>query len=278
MNKILGLSGWICIILLLGACDHPPLKTQRAILHPLSQLNNITYDQTMFSNDWEEKPDYIQYQFDWILDKSVYEKEAEVLTEISKWIPLIANNGKISAYYSQHIYGLQDSVWVLEYTVPKKKSCEAHPYKQQFMFSSTGYLIHHDRAEEFMFIHIKDSLPPILGILKTTCSSEGEEGQHFFYRFSNDQLICISDPILDSAPQTMDSKKDEAIFYPNPLRLEVEDRNQDGWGDLVFSGQQRILVDDKGKRYKSWRPFRTIPVEYICYYDPIKGMLVGNNQ
>lgn len=278
MNTVLQISSFTCLMLLFWACDQPKLKTQKAVLHPLSQLNAVEYDQSMFADDFTTETDYTQQRFDWILDSSIYEKEAEILTEISKWVPLIANDGKISAYYPQYIHGREDSVWILEYSVPEKESCEAHPYKQQFMFSTNGQLIYHDRADVFLFVNVKDSLAPILGILKTDCTEEGKEGQHLFYRFSNDQLICISDPVLDSAPQTVDTKEDDAILHPSPLKLKVEDRNQDGWMDLVFSGKQRILVDDTGKRYKSWRPYQKNPVEYVCYYDPIKGMLVGANK
>lgn len=160
--------------------------------------------------------------------------------------------------YPKKIYGTGDTLYVIEAHIPEDVSCKPFGRKTQFIFNPEGKLIHIDHAAFFKWVAYGNDKTPMLMTLNTDCKGKGK---HHFYKFEQGRLIDVFNVLLDETPITYDANMDDDLssFEPNELELKMEDRNEDGKKDLVFSGKQKI----KNKLETNKKN-----IEYVFLYKP----------
>jgi hypothetical protein len=165
---------------------------------------------------------------------------------------------ELSKIYSVKMYGCNDSIWVIECSIPNDSLCKPHGRKQQFFFDAKGHLIHSDKAASIKWVNFKEKKGPLLMTLNTDCNGTGG---HHFYKFDNSELLDIFNVLLENTPATFDTNlSDDIVYQPQELELKMEDKNGDKIKDISFKGMKQI--------YKNGNFIKSVPIEYVFIYQP----------
>ncbi len=167
---------------------------------------------------------------------------------------------------SSPLYGLEDSIWLIDLKLPNDSLCAPFGKHYQLIFNAKGQLIHEDSAAQAELLELWEDQPPLLMTFNHDCN---HLGQHHFYKYEKGVLIDIFNVLMESTPPTFDqdATADGIIYQPSMMDLRIEDQNKDGWNDLVFRAQKLILRGpDSSKTYTLWRPYRREAMEYVFLF------------
>jgi hypothetical protein len=174
----------------------------------------------------------------------------------------------ISDVYYSGIYGAEDSIWVVEIKEDKDSTCLPAGKKIQLLFNNQGQLIHVDSAAYLKWVKFKKDKNPLLMTLNSNCSGKG---QHHFYKYENGSMVDIFNVLFDSTPNTYDTEisSDNVNYQPAELEMTLEDLNEDGKNDLVFSGVKQI--------YENKNLVKTQALRFTFIYEPNEDWFVLKN-
>lgn len=211
--------------------------------------------------------------FHWALDSTYYRRPQLLINKLDTFYNLPTGQGSLSAPIKTNLMGYEEgAITLLEYSFPNDSTCQFHPYRLQFVFDAQGHLIHRDQLVRLYPLQLWADKPAVLVGLETSCEGVG---QHVVYKWENNQLISIFNTLnTENTPITYNEEGDSSLFAPVELALSTPDVNADGWNDLVFSGKELRLVDDKGKRYTARHPFQTKALRYVFLYHPAKEVFL----
>ena len=191
--------------------------------------------------------------------------------------PAQKTNEKITTYKKVKIYGSDNDFVFIEYDY--KVGCgAAFPYKYQLLLTTNGKLVKTLSGQRYEFIEIfKNENPFLMTVIGT---SKGNGG-HEFYKISADTLENIYEGYFDYYVQTYDENEDLSVFEPNELKIGIKDENNDGFNDIVFTGQELMLGKytkdslwydvENGKPFSVENPADRISVKYVFLYNKQTG-------
>lgn len=183
---------------------------------------------------------------------------------------------EITRFEKINLYGSNEELVLVEYDY-HAGAMVLFPYKYQLLFTSQGEHISTLTELRLEFIDLFDGENPFLLAVGATAKGNG---WHSIYKFSGDTIENIMD-IENLSPRTYDKHRDTNVNDPNELELELKDTNGDGFKDLVFIGNVKLLggiAPDGGyydalikgedtTTYNPEEPFKTVPVEYVFIYN-----------
>lgn len=114
----------------------------------------------------------------------------------------------------------------------------SYPWKYQLLLTTKGNLVKLLSGQRFDFVTIFASQNPFL--LTVTATAKGNGG-HEIYKISADTLQNVYQGYFDYDLQTYDAHGDLSIFEPYELNMEFKDQSNDGFNDIVFTGQKLML-------------------------------------
>lgn len=237
-----------------------------------SSMSQVSYDSVMFKDAISRENERYEKIFVPILDTVWQQDTAQLLQELDDFYGLLnPAKGSISNFYLAPLNGYNDTVFVIEYTIPMDSSCENYPYQQQFIFNRDGQLLHTDQAMAIQFIKVWETELPVLMTLNVDCKGLGK---HHFYKYVNGRLIDIFNVFLggEDTPYTYLNLVDSVYYDPFELTLKTKDLDKDGYNDLSFFGKKITVKDEKGRKYSSWKPYKKEQIEYSFIYKPTKGL------
>ena len=182
-------------------------------------------------------------------------------------------NQKISAYKKVKLNGTDNEFYFIEYNWID--GCNAsYPWKYQLLLTKEGKLVKLFNADRYEFVKIFKKENPFL--LTTIVSGHGNGG-HRIYKVSADSLENVYEGYYNYNLQTYDADETICVFKPYELNISFKDNNNDGYNDIIFSGEKLMLgkytkdslwydVED-GKPFTIENPGSVIPIKYIFIYD-----------
>ena len=174
-------------------------------------------------------------------------------------------NEKITAFKKIQINGSKREFILVEYDYIEGASA-SYPWKYQIIMTKEGKLIKILDGVRYELIKVFEDQAPLLLVLTST--SKGN-GSHQLYKFSNDSLENVLDEMTGYFPRTYDAHTDQHINEPKELKLTVNDENNDGFPDLVFSG--KIIYNSIQNDVSDLKNNKSIPVKLIFIYDKNSG-------
>ncbi|MCD7932118.1 MAG: hypothetical protein LUH15_12630 [Tannerellaceae bacterium] len=157
------------------------------------------------------------------------------------------------------LYGSHDPFILVEYDYPEGPMAD-YPWKIQFLITTDYKPVTYFQAEQYELINVFPDQNPLLLILNATGKGNG---WHEIYRIKDNTCINICEP--DEPVQTYDAHKDHDLFDHPELQLTIEDRDNDGFNDLIFKGA-RQYYDPPAQT----TVLKSEPVEYLFLYNPEK--------
>lgn len=193
--------------------------------------------------------------------------------------------GTINEYKKVKIKGSKESLIFLEYQYPEG-AMTGFPWKYQILMSEKGKLIRVFSGLRYEFSQIMKNENPFLMILQVTAKGNGG---HKLYIMKNGILENIYEGYYDYELSTYDRHQDLAVYNPYELKIIVEDKNKDGYNDLMFEGNLVYLmakspkgfwydVDEiNGKKieYSIENPWKKIPIQFTFIYNKENGHFVA---
>jgi len=140
----------------------------------------------------------------------------------------------LTHYEKIEISGSKDSIIILEYDYGDGCGA-AFPFKYQLLFQLSGELITITQFEEFELLTIFPKDKVYLKGLNATSKGNGSYG---IYKLVKDKLVNLVEEPKGYYSRTFDAHDDEDINDPNGLNLMIQDINNDGFTDLIFSGKK----------------------------------------
>ena len=182
----------------------------------------------------------------------------------------------ISRFEKVNLYGSDEEFILIEYDY-HAGAMACFPYKYQLLFTEQGELLSMLTEFRIEFVELFDGEYPLLLTVGVTAKGNG---WHSIYKFAGDTIEDIFDR-ENSFPRTYDKHEDTNVNDPNELVLELNDVNDDGFKDLVFTGNVKLLggltpegmyfdalIEGKDTTtYNPEKPFKTVPVEYVFIYN-----------
>ncbi len=184
---------------------------------------------------------------------------------------------KINFFKKTSIYGSEKDYILLEYDYNDGNGAMGTcPWKNQILFDSEGKLVQVLSCDRIDVIEIFPQKKPLLMGLFSTAKGNGG---HSIYRIRKDTLENIFNGFSTHRPQTYDAHQDLSINEPLEFPYRFQDRNQDGYKDLIFTGNIVLLEDMRGVtrgrnpqgkdiEYTVETPYKKIPVSFIFLYNP----------
>jgi len=78
-------------------------------------------------------------------------------------------------------------------------------------------------------------------LLFVEATAKGNGGHHI-YQIKGDTVENVYEGYYNYEVKTYYSHQDHDVFKPNELQLSFEDLNNDGYNDIIFYGEQLVLV------------------------------------
>lgn len=186
-------------------------------------------------------------------------------------------NEKITTFKKVKIYGSDKDYFFIEYDYGDG-SMASYPCKYQLLLTKDGNLVKLLTGQRFDFVTIFPNQNPFL--LTVTATAKGNGG-HEIYKISADTLQNIYEGYFDYDVQTYDAHGDLSVFEPYELNIEFKDQNNDGFNDILFTGQKLMLGKytkdslwydvENGKPFTIENPADRISIKYIFLYDKQTG-------
>jgi hypothetical protein len=186
-------------------------------------------------------------------------------------------NEKITTFKKLKIYGSDKDYFFIEYDYGDG-SMSSYPWKYQLLLTTDGNLVKALTGQRFDFVTIFPNQNPFL--LTVTATAKGNGG-HEIYKISADTLQNVYEGYFDYDVQTYDAHGDLSVFEPYELNIEFKDQNNDGFNDIVFTGQKLMLGKytkdslwydvENGKPFTIENPAVRISIKYIFLYDKQTG-------
>ena len=191
--------------------------------------------------------------------------------------PIQKKTEKITVYRKVKLYGSDSDYFFIEYDY-KTGSMASYPWKHQLLLKTDGSLVKSFSAQRFDFITIFPNQNPFL--LTVVADAKGNGG-HQIFKLSSSNLENIYEGYYDGDIETYDSHEDLSVFEPNELNITFKDNNNDGFNDIIFTGQRLMLGKytkdslwydvENGKPFTVDNPAERISVKYIYLYDKQTG-------
>jgi len=191
--------------------------------------------------------------------------------------PVQKDNEKIIAFKKVKLYGSDKDYIFIEYDW-KVGSMAEFPWKYQILLTTDGKLVKILSGQRYEFIEIFKNENPFL---MTVVGTSKGNGGHELYKISADTLENIYEGYFDYDVQTYDAHEDLSVFEPNELRIGIKDENNDGFNDIVFTGQELMLGKytkdslwydvENGKPFSVENPADRISVKYVFLYNKQTG-------
>ena len=184
---------------------------------------------------------------------------------------------KITTFKKVKIFGSDEHYFIIEYDYGVG-SMAAYPWKYQLILTLDGSLVRLLSGQRFDFVKIFPDQNPFL--LTVAATAKGNGG-HEIYRVSGDSLENVYAGYIDYNIQTYDAHEDISVFQPHELNIGFSDENNDGFNDIVFTGQKLMLGKfaknnvwydvENGKSFTIENPADIINIKYIFIYDNNSG-------
>jgi len=187
------------------------------------------------------------------------------------------DNEKIIAFKKVKLYGSDKDYIFIEYGW-KVGSMAEFSEKYQILLTTDGKLVKILSGQRYEFIEIFKNENPFL---MTVVGTSKGNGGHELYKISADTLKNIYEGYFDYDVQTYDAHEDLSVFEPNELRIGIKDENNDGFNDIVFTGQKLMLGKytkdslwydiENGKPFSVENPADRITLKYVFLYNKQTG-------
>lgn len=189
-----------------------------------------------------------------------------------------AKYGRISSYKRINLNGSGKDFYFIEYDWGREGCTATFPWKNQLLLTTEGKLVKQFEAYRYEFVKIFKKENPFL--LTTIVSGHGNGG-HRIYKVSADSLENVYEGYYNYNIRTYDADETFCVFKPYELNISFKDNNNDGYNDIIFTGQKLMLgkytkdslwydVED-GKPFTVEHPGSIIPIKYIFIYDKKTG-------
>lgn len=219
-----------------------------------------------------------------VLDFPTIKDSAKFMTELRKISgfeveesPVQKANEKITTFKKVKLYGSDKDYFFIEYDFDVG-SMASYPWKFQTLLTPEGRLVKSLSGQRFDFVTIFPLQNPFLLIVTATAKGNGG---HEIYKISADTLENVYEGYYDYDVQTYDSHEDQSINEPFELNIAFTDENNDGFNDIVFTGQKLILGKytkdslwydvENEKPFSIENPAERISIKYIFFYDKQTG-------
>lgn len=189
-----------------------------------------------------------------------------------------AKDGIITTFKKIKLFGSNREFYFLEYNWGIEGCMASFPWKKQLLLTTEGKLVKILSGQRFDFVTIFPNQNPFL--LLVSASARGNGG-HEIYRISSDTIQNVYDGYFEYEVQTYDSEQNLSVFEPNELNIAFNDENEDGYNDIIFTGQKLMLGKytkdslwydvENGKPFTIKNPARIISIKYIFLYDKQTG-------
>jgi hypothetical protein len=187
---------------------------------------------------------------------------------------------KINFFKKTQIYGSEKDYIVLEYDYNDGNGAMgACPWKNQIIFDSQGKLIRILSCDRVDFVTLFSGKNPFL--MGVSSDAKGN-GKHSIYKIQQDTFENIFNGFSANRPQTYDGHQDRSVNEPTEFPYSFQDKNQDGYKDLIFQGNIVVLEEERGVtqgrnaqgekiEYTVETPYKKVPVFFIFLYNPQTG-------
>lgn len=191
--------------------------------------------------------------------------------------PVQKANQKITAYTKVKINGAANDYIFIEYDYGTGSGA-AFPWKYQLVLTTGGKPVKALSGLRYEFVQVFKNENPYLLILDVTYKGNGG---HRLYKIVGDTLHNVYEGYYNYEVQTYDDHADQWVFMPRELKLTFNDVNNDGFNDLIFSGQKLMLGKytndslwydvENGKPFTVENPAGKVPIKYTFLFDPKTG-------
>lgn len=171
------------------------------------------------------------------------------------------SDGSVTYYKKIKLYGSDNDLILTEYDY-SGGAMASFPWKFQFLFTSQGKLLAVLDAFRFELSEVFPGQNPLL--LSVFSTSKGN-GHHALYKLSGDTLENVYDGFSDYFPRTYDAHEDRHLNQPPELNLTIKDVDEDGYNDLIFSGE---IIFNQNEISENTEENIHIPVQYVFLYNP----------
>jgi|GEM_PF-2084386 len=215
-----------------------------------------------------------------IKDTSQFIKQLKVIGQLKT--EKINGVEKVQSFTKFKITGSANYFYMVELDLPRG-TMVLFPWKYHIIFDENGKLIKVLNAIRTELIQIAPQANPFL--LAVNATAQGN-GRHELYKFYHGKLINVLTYPQDFCIRTYDCNQDEFVNKPYELALMVKDVNNDGYSDILFTGQLKLIMGvsknnvwyDNEKRdgriikYSMENPFRLIPIKLVFIYNVKSGL------
>jgi len=191
--------------------------------------------------------------------------------------PVQKENEKITVFKKVKLYGSDKDFIFIEYDWKVGPMAE-FPWKYQLLLTTDGKLVKSLSGQRFEFVTIFPNQNPFL--LTVVGTAKGNGG-HAIYKISSDTLENVYEGYYDYDVCTYDAHEDLSVFEPNELKIAYKDNNNDGFNDIIFTGQKLMLGKytkdslwydvENGQPFTVENPADRISIKYIFLYDKLTG-------
>lgn len=251
-----------------------PKEEKASVIAPIKKVKKTTKQPTAIVKQHKDKVFKQLANFPTIKDTTQFIADLRQVFNLNvEESPVQKENQKISVYKKVKINGSNKDYYFIEYDW--NAGCTAtYPWKYQLLLTTDGKLVKLLDAKRCEFVHIFKKQNPFL--LTTIVSGHGNGG-HCVYRVSADSLENVYEGYYNYDISTYDADETISIFQPYELNISFKDNNQDGYNDIIFSGQKLMLGKytkdslwydvENGKPFTVEHPASKIPIKYVFLYD-----------
>ena len=179
---------------------------------------------------------------------------------------------RITSYKAIRLNGSRQRLILVEYRYNGDIGV-CFPWKCQLLFTQSGQFVKLFWGLRFELLSIPPTKYPFLLLINSTYQGNG---WHTLYRASGDSLECVlnTNSLLDNySLRTYDADIDNSLNIPNELKITTTDNNNDGYNDLIFSGN--LLQNKLGNNVDDDKLANTnTPVKYVYLYQKKTGHFI----
>lgn len=235
-------------------------------------------------NETPAAPETGDKTFSMVADFPIIKDTSQFILELRQSLELKVHESpaqkekeKISTYRKVNLYGSDKDYIFIEYDW-NTGSMADFPYKYQILLTAEGKLVGALSGRRYELVHIFKNQNPFL---MTVVSSSKGNGGHQIFKILADTLENAYEGYFDSYLQTYDAHQDLSVYQPNELSVTFKDDNNDGYNDIIFSGQKLMLGKytkdglwydvENGIPFSVENPADEISIKYVFLYDQKTG-------
>lgn len=172
------------------------------------------------------------------------------------------SSAEINYFKKLKLLGSNQFYYLIEYDF-KDGSTGSYPWKNQYLFTSSGKLVTLFSAERIDIAKIFPEKNPLLICVNVTGKGNG---YHEVYCMEKDTVRQIFDYAPGTPPQTYDAHGDVSENIPFEFPYTITDVNKDGYNDLVFKGTINYSFEGPEENSKK------APARLVFLYKPSTGL------